>query len=93
MFRLALLLNKTVAELCDAMSWTEFLYWQAYLELEPPDRDANHRAAAIMAQLTNMSGKSLKDGKSVTPDDFLGVKKQQTAAEQIAFLKGLGNGY
>jgi len=46
-----------------------------------------------MAQLTNMSGKSLKDGKSVTLDDFLGGRKPrvQSMEEQIAVLKSMSS--
>ena len=73
------------------MTWEEFIYWQAYLHLEPPEHPANVRNAALMAQITNMSGKSLKGTKTVTIDDFLGTKKQQTAEEQIAFLKSISS--
>ena len=75
------------------MSWREFMYWNAYLKLEPPDRGDNQRAAALMAQITNMSGKSLKEGKTVSPDDFLGerVVKRQSMEDQIAYMKSLSN--
>lgn len=88
-FRLAMLLGKTVSEL--DMDWNEFVYWQAYLEIEPPEQAANVRTAAILAQITNMSGKSLRDGAKVSIDDFLGKPKRQTIEQQIAFMKGLGN--
>ena len=89
LFRLALLLGKTVSEL--NMSWREFSYWQAYLHLEPPEKGDNERCAALMAQVTNMSGRSLPGKKTVKPSDFLGGKKeQQTMEEQIAFMKSLG---
>lgn len=74
------------------MSWREFAYWQEYLRIEHPERGANLRAAALMAQITNMSGRSLPEKKMVTPEDFLGEKKPQSMEEQIAFMKGLGNG-
>lgn len=69
----------------------EFLYWQAFLTLEPPEDSANQRAAAIMATITNMSGRSLKDGRKVSAEDFYGEKGEfvQDAADQIALLKGL----
>ena len=86
-FRLASHLGKTVSEL--DISWDEFVYWMAYLHLEPPEEPANVRNAALMAQITNMSGRSLKNNKTVTADDFLG-KKKQTMQEQIAFFKSLG---
>ncbi len=61
--------------------------------MEPPDDAENRRAAAIMATITNMSGRSLKDGKKVLAEDFYGTKEEwlQTASEQIALLKGLGS--
>lgn len=90
-FRLAVLLGKTVSEL--DITWEEFIYWQAYLHLEPPQEPANVRNAALMAQITNMSGKSLRKGKSVTVDDFLGkASKRQTAHEQISFMRSLSGG-
>lgn len=90
-FRLAALLGKTFDEL--DLSWDEFVYWQAFLQLEPPEEPANQRAALIMAQITNMSGRSLKGNKRVTADDFLGRgNKVQSMADQIAFMKGLDNG-
>ena len=71
----------------------EFIHWQSFLLMEPPDDAENRRAAAIMATITNMAGRSLKDGKKVSADDFYGTKEEwlQTAAEQIALLKGLGS--
>ena len=71
------------------MTWDEFIYWQAFLHLEPIDDHANQRTAAILAQITNMSGKSLREGKTVTPDDFLGVPKKQSMHDQIAFFKSI----
>ena len=61
--------------------------------VHPPGEAENHRAAAIMATIANYAGRSLKDGQRVRPSDFL-VKKDdwlQTAEEQFALLKGLGN--
>lgn len=86
-FRLASHLGKTMGEL--DITWDEFMYWQAYLRLEPVDEPANTRAAAIMAQITNMSGKSLKEGKTVTVDDFLGKPRKQSISDQIAFFKSI----
>lgn len=87
-FRLASHLGKTVAEL--DITWEEFVYWQAYLRMEPPDEADNRRTAAVLAQITNMAGKSLPKGKQVSAEDFLGRPRQQTAEEQIAFMRGLG---
>ena len=86
MFRLAAFLGKTVREL--DISWSEFVYWQAYLDIEPPDRAATHRTAAVLAQIANFSGRSLPDGKRAKAEDYL-PRKRQTAAEQKAFFKSL----
>lgn len=88
MFRLASHLGKTVAEL--DISWREFMYWQAYFDDEPPEAPANHRTAAVLAQIANFSGRSLPDGKRVKASDYL-PKKPQTLDQQKAFFKSLGN--
>jgi len=90
LFRLAILLGKTLSEL--QMSWREFMYWNAYLALEPPDKGHNERTAALMAQITNMSGRSLPDKKFTTAEDFLGGPKAQTMEEQLAFMRSRTNG-
>lgn len=91
-YRLAFLLRRPVSELA-GMSLSEFAHWQAFLAMEPPDKGDNERTAALMATITNMSGKSLPKNKTVKAEDFLGRKKQrQTMEQQIAFMKGLGNG-
>ena len=89
-FRLALLLGKTISEL--NMSWREFLYWQAYLNIEPPDTGDNQRTAALLAQITNMSGRALPSNKRVAPSDFLGNAEPVSMSidNQIAFMKTLG---
>lgn len=91
MYRLAFLLHKTVGEIRQ-MPMSEFTYWQAYFRLHPPEQPALERTAALMATITNMSGRSLPAKKFVTPDDMLGRRKVQTAEQQIAFMKGLGRG-
>lgn len=75
------------------MSWREFVHWQAYLSIESPEHADNVRTAAILAQITNMAGRSLPDQKRVTLSDFLGNSKparQQPMHDQIAFMKSLG---
>ncbi len=72
------------------MTWTEFCHWQAYLRMEPPGQADNRRTAALMAQITNMSGRALPKGKIAEADDFLGGKTGQSAAEQIAFMRAMG---
>ena len=76
------------------ITWDEFVYWQAYLTIEHPEEGDNQRTAALLAQITNMSGKSMRDGKSVTADDFLGRKKEtpvQSMEEQIRVFKAMDN--
>jgi len=73
------------------ISWREFLHWQAYFQLEPPDAADNYRTAMVLAQITNMSGKSLAKGKTSKPEDFLAKKVVvQSAEDQKAFLRSLG---
>lgn len=83
------MLGKTVGELLRDMSWREFMHWQAYLNIEPPQRPANERTAAVLAQIANFAGRSLRDGVRVTPDEYLGERVVQTAEQQIAFFKSL----
>ena len=86
-FRLAAFLGKTVSEL--DMTWEEFIYWQVYLKLEPPEQAANERTAVVLAQITNMAGKTLPKGRMLSADDFLGKRREQSPDEQIAFMRGL----
>lgn len=73
------------------ITWREFLHWQSYLAIEPPEMGDNQRTAALLAQITNMAGRSLPDKKRVTPDEFMHKpKKQQTEQEQKDFLRALG---
>lgn len=73
------------------LSLREFYAWLAYLGMEPPEEGDNARTAALMAQFTNMSGKSLPKGKTVSADDFLGRKKEplQSTDQQKAFLRSI----
>lgn len=88
-FRLAGFLGKTLDELLD-LSWDEFVHWQAFMRLEPPEQAANQRTALLLAQITNMAGRSLKGNKRVSAEDFLGKKQQkQSMADQIAFFKSM----
>jgi len=63
------------------------------MSIEPPEEGDNLRTASLMAQITNMSGRSLPDKKMVQPSDFYGKPKPppkpQSAAEQIAFMRSL----
>lgn len=81
MFRLARILGKTVSELSRDLTAREFASWLAYFELEPFERRDDERMAITCATIAQCAG------NKVTPDDFLGRKKQQTIEEQIAILK------
>lgn len=73
-----------------SMSRREFNQCLAYLQIDPPERGDNVRTASLMAQIGNFSGKSLKEGKTLTADDYLGTPKpKQSAASQMAFLRGI----
>ena len=85
MFRLALSLGKTVSELSRNITAREFASWLAYFEIEPPDERDDQRMAVTCATIAQCAG------NKVTPDDFLGNKKQQTVEEQIAILKQVEN--
>jgi len=88
-YRLAFYLKRPVCEL--NMSWRELLHWQAYLEIEPPEQGDNNRTSALLAQITNMAGRSLPDRKRVTPEDFMRKpERRQTEQDQKAFLQGFG---
>lgn len=87
-YRLAFYLKRPVSEL--TITWREFLHWQAYLAIDPPDEGDNQRTALLLAQITNMAGRSLPDRKRVNPEDFIRKReKQQTVEDAKAFLMGL----
>jgi len=94
-FRLALMLGKTISEM--NMSWREFSYWQAYFKIEPPEEGDNKRTAALMAQITNMSGRILPDKRTVKAEDFLSgfagkvsTSNPQSMQDQIEVMKQMG---
>lgn len=59
------------------------------MQIEPPDEGANARTASLMAQITNMAGRALRDRKMVKPSDFLGKPTKQTEKEQQDFFRNL----
>ena len=89
--RLAFHFHRPPSEL--NISRREFNQCLAYLQIEPPEENANRRTASVMAQIANWSGKVIKEGKTATADDYLGnpqePKPMQTAEEQKAFMRGL----
>lgn len=88
-YRLAFYFRRPVSEL--RMSMREFITWQAFLKLEPPERSEDIRNAALQATVMNMSGRSLRKGKYVTPAELLGEEgeKVQSAEQQKMFLKSV----
>lgn len=60
----------------------------AYLQLNPPEKAANRRTASILAQIATWAGKTMKEGSSVTADDYLSKpqKPLQSAEDQKAFF-------
>ena len=76
------------------MTRREFNQALAYLQLNPPEEPALRRTASVLAQIANFAGKSLKEGKTVSADDYLGKPKEpekpQTSMAQKAFMQSLG---
>jgi hypothetical protein len=82
----------------ETLSQEEYIYWLGYYMEEgfPQDRE-DLRVATLCSVITNMSGKSLKKNKSMSPKDFMPEKwksnqsihktKEQQRKEAEAFLK------
>lgn len=69
---LALALGRTLEELSETMSAQEFGLWLAYYKRNPwGEERADLRAAITTAAIANYAGKSLKDGTSVSPAEFM----------------------
>lgn len=84
----------SVQQLVGAMGWREFQLWQEYMKQYPPDRGEQLRTAALMACITNMSGKSMPEGKRVTTRDFLPEDDPlnlQTQDQTLAFMRAMFN--
>ena len=88
-YRLANHFRRPVSEL--DISVREFYHWIAYLKLHPPDDGDNQRTAALMATITNMSGKSVK--QSVKAEDFYQKPQpKQRPEDQMDFLRAFKDG-
>lgn len=83
-----MILKRPVSEL--RMSWREFNLWQAYLNVENPEERQDRRLASLMAHISNMAGKQMADGKTAHPDDFLGIRREQSAEDQIRIMEAIG---
>lgn len=81
MFRLALALHRTVAELRDEMSWEEFQCWAAFDAIEPiGGRRDDLLAAHWMATFVNMHRDREKNPEPHPITDFLLVDKLRESA-------------
>jgi hypothetical protein len=93
LFRIAVLLGKTIGELCATMNAREFMYWVAYLGTYPPEQDNDWRAAIVCDSIYKAAG-----SKKSSPEKFMPERKRkrksqtQTMEEQIAIMRGFGNG-
>lgn len=70
MFRLALALGRTVAELETSMSARELAEWQAYSLIEPFGQARSDEGARLLTWLLYEVNKG-KGGRKLTPADFL----------------------
>lgn len=75
MFRLALALGMTVAELGERMDSREFSEWMAYYKMEPFGQDRGDIGHAITASV--VANANAPKGKKFTPMDFLPRRKQK----------------
>ena len=71
MFRMALALGMTVAELGQRMSSTELSEWALYFELEPPGGDDEWRAGMLASTIANVNRDPDKRKKPFEPNDFM----------------------
>ena len=71
MFRMALALGMTVAELGQRMSSTELSEWALYFELEPFGCDDEWRAGMLASTIANVNRDPAKRKKAFEPNDFM----------------------
>ncbi len=73
LFRLALALGRTVAELRAVLTFAEFQEWCLYYQIEPWGQErADLRAGQICATIGNYAGKVLPDSaEKLKPLDFM----------------------
>ncbi|WP_238358259.1 phage tail assembly protein T [Piscirickettsia salmonis] len=95
LFRLALALGKTVNQLSQELSLSEFNEWLAYYSLEPfgVEKD-DHRTALMVSAVVN-GPLQRKDKTLFTPNDFMpnysagDEKKTQSATDMAAILSAI----
>lgn len=71
MFRLALALGMTVAELGQRMSSVELSEWAVFFELEPLDADSEWRAGLVASTIANVNRDPKKLSRAFSPEDFM----------------------
>lgn len=88
-------LGRTLDELCQSMTADEFGLWLADYQRDPwGEVRADLRAGIVAAAVTNMAGKTLRQGKTVAPGEFMPrfadeEVKDTPPDDPMAFLKGL----
>lgn len=90
MFRIAMILGRTINELRNTMSARELGWWVAYLSEYPPERDADYRTALICDSIFKAAGSKRSKIELFLPDRSLPKRRAQTMEEQIALMKGFG---
>ncbi len=81
----------TVRQLTRNIDSVELAEWQAYFQLNPPERADDWRAALVTAAVINSSGRARR---KVKPEDFMPKRKARpkrkvmTGAEMLAYMKG-----
>lgn len=92
LFRLALRLGKTVAQLQTELTKQEFIEWQAFYQLEPWGFDIeNWRAANIASTVANVNRPPKKPAYKL--EQFMPKRAEpQTAHDMLARLKAVWGG-
>ena len=87
LFRLALAMGRTLAELRSVLTYAEFQEWFLYYQIEPWGQErADLRAGQICATVANFAGKTLADNaEKLKPLDFMPYSQieRKPAAQDI----------
>jgi hypothetical protein len=68
------------------MTSSEFGEWMAFFALEPWGfEEENRRVGVLASTVANMSGRVLRDGTRIKPDDF--VPRERPKADPIEMAK------
>ena len=82
MFRLALALGMTVAELGQRMPSAELTEWMAFFSLEPWGTEVEDWRAALVASVIANVNRDPKKGKVFQPTDFMPRYERPSVEEQ-----------